>query len=471
MAAQKQTNGRTSDQELREWQDAAHACAKKLGLDVEKDQLKSPDAFGIIQAGLEAAFSTKDSGIEDADAAELAKEMARLRLDIDQERGEKTELQARLSSAAELETTVAGILESLASLEDLPEALPADIPESLHLGLTHVLEQCRASLKSKEQIAALESQLETTGRQLRQVTEAKEELGKDYDLLLERIGTMKDALKAKMNAESDEVKRLRKESADAKKAANATISQKEKAMRELHRELDETKRALWSSQETASRAQSELTDATSETDRHISDLTARLKAAEERLKSETTLHEQLEDRVEQLQSDLNQALNSESQWVEEREVHLVTIQNLQRALENLQESKDAEVDLAVERLREELRLCTKQQRAAVARAENAEGKLRRIELSGATAEQSQQKISSQQAEIERLRHEVAVLKDHLGESMRRLREESNEFNLDKRVITNLIVGFLALPYGDSKRYEILQLMSSILQFSEEQQQK
>ncbi|KAJ1837636.1 hypothetical protein LPJ57_011368, partial [Coemansia sp. RSA 486] len=84
---------------------------------------------------------------------------------------------------------------------------------------------------------------------------------------------------------------------------------------------------------------------------------------------------------------------------------------------------------------------------------------------------SQQKISSQQTEIERLRHEVAVLKDHLAESMRRLREESNEFNLDKRVITNLIVGFLALPYGDSKRYEILQLMSSILQFSEEQQQK
>ncbi|KAJ1893655.1 hypothetical protein LPJ66_005624, partial [Kickxella alabastrina] len=85
--------------------------------------------------------------------------------------------------------------------------------------------------------------------------------------------------------------------------------------------------------------------------------------------------------------------------------------------------------------------------------------------------QSQQKISELQTEIERLHHEIAVLKDHLNESMHRLREESSEFNLDKRVITNLIVGFLALPYGDSKRFEILQLMSSILQFSEEQQQK
>ncbi|KAJ2599452.1 hypothetical protein H4R99_003710 [Coemansia sp. RSA 1722] len=479
MAAQKQTNGRVSDQELKEWHNAAYACAQKLGLTIERDQVESPDVFGLIQTSFEAASSgAKDSGIEDGDSAALAKELAQLRIDVDQERSDKAAVEAKLSQSTEMETYVADVLETLVSLGDLPQNIPTDIPERLHSGLERVLDQCRALLKANEQVSTLESELQTANKQLQEVTEAREELGRDYDLLLERIGTMKDALKAKMNAESDEVKRLRKESADAKKAANATISQKEKAIRELQsaqktmqKELDDTRRALWSSQEIASRAQSELTDTNSEADRLVSDLTARLKTAEEHLRSETALHEQLEDRVEQLQSDLNQALNSESQWVEEREVHLVTIQNLQNALENLQESKDAEVDLAVEKLREELRLCTREQRTAVARAEKAESKLRRVELSGTSAEQSQQKISSQQTEIERLRHEVAVLKDHLGESMRRLREESNEFNLDKRVITNLIVGFLALPYGDSKRYEILQLMSSILQFSEEQQQK
>ncbi|KAJ1644670.1 hypothetical protein J3B02_002645 [Coemansia erecta] len=478
MTAQKQINGKVNDPVLQEWHNAANAFSQRIGLSVEKSQIESPGIFGIIQANLETASNARDSGIEDSDSNELIKEMARLRLDIDQERNEKAEMEVRLSSAAELETSITKAVESMASLENLPESLPKTIPEKLYSGLNYLLEHCRASLKTKEQVALLESQLEVTDKQLREATEAREELSKDYDLLLERIGTMKDALKAKMNAESDEVKRLRKENDDARKAANATISQREKTIRELQeaqkalqRELDETKRALWNSQEIASRAQTELTDTASETDRLISDLTARLKAAEERLKSEAALHEQLEDRVEQLQSDLNQALNSESQWVQEREVHLVTIQNLQNALENLQESKDAEVDMAVEKLREELRTRTKEQRVAVARAEKAEGKLRRIELSGATAEQSQQKINMQQAELERLRHEVAVLKDHLSESMRRLREESNEFNLDKRVITNLIVGFLALPYGDSKRYEILQLMSSILQFSEEQQQK
>ncbi|KAI8325396.1 hypothetical protein GQ54DRAFT_246199, partial [Martensiomyces pterosporus] len=306
-------------------------------------------------------------------------------------------------------------------------------------------------------------------------------LNKDYDLLVERIGTMKDALKAKMNAESDELKRLRKETAQAKAdtlAAEETISSRdtkimdlEGSTQALRSELGDIKKALWESQEAAGRMQSEYTDSAEESSRQATELRARLQAAEERMEAEAAERNQLEDRVEQLQSELNQALNSESQWVDERELHMVTIQNLQGALESLQEAKDSEVDIAVEKLREELRASTKSQRAAVTRAEQAETRLRKIELSGATAEQCQQKITDQATEIEKLRHEVAVLKDHLNESMRRLREEGNDFNLDKRVITNLIVGFLALPYGDSKRFEILQLMSSILQFSEEQQEK
>ncbi|KAJ1876632.1 hypothetical protein LPJ57_004387, partial [Coemansia sp. RSA 486] len=252
MAAQKQTNGRVSDQELKEWHNAAYACAQKLGLTIERDQVESPDVFGLIQTSFEAASSgAKDSGIEDGDSAALAKELAQLRIDVDQERSDKAAVEAKLSQSTEMETYVADVLETLVSLGDLPQNIPTDIPERLHSGLERVLDQCRALLKANEQVSTLESELQTANKQLQEVTEAREELGRDYDLLLERIGTMKDALKAKMNAESDEVKRLRKESADAKKAANATISQKEKAIRELQsaqktmqKELDDTRRAL-----------------------------------------------------------------------------------------------------------------------------------------------------------------------------------------------------------------------------------
>ncbi|KAJ2394690.1 hypothetical protein GGI05_001925, partial [Coemansia sp. RSA 2603] len=328
-------NGTNDSQRLHEWEEAAREYAKELGIHTgdSDDVAEGPVIFSAIKNYIESAISSKDSGYEGDATEDLTAELAQLRLDFEKERDTRSTLE-------------------------------------------------RSALEACTRIDELETQLQNAKEQARDAAEAREELSRDYDLLLERIGTMKDALKAKMNAESDELKRLRKELSDSKASASSAISQKDKTIRNLEtmqkkiqRELDETKRVLWESQELASRAQSELTDTASESDRLISELRTKLKIAEENLRSELSLREQLEDRVEQLQSDFNHALNSESQWVGEREVHLVTIQNLQSALESLQESKDAEVDMAVERLREELRSCTKEQRAAIARAEKAETRL------------------------------------------------------------------------------------------------
>ncbi|KAJ2778366.1 hypothetical protein H4R18_004642 [Coemansia javaensis] len=465
---------------LREWESEAGDWAAVLGLAPAGAQ--GPAVLRLIRERIAA------SNASDSDAERLVHEIAQMRLDGAREAESKraleerlAALEGRLESAAADEAALARALDGLAAGESIPDT----VPEGLRPGLERLRQglqqkqpaQPAASESSKaknDRIRELSEQLGSAQAELATATAAREELGRDYDLLLERIGTMRDALKAKMNAESDELKRLR---AEAAAAAEALAQQREESDRcrglcERQRaELDQAQRALWECQESASRAQYEQQQAAAEHERRAVELQARLGAAEDQLASDTAQHARLEERVEQLQSELNRALNAESQWVEEQEVHLVTIQNLQSALEALQEAKDADVDIAVERLRDELRAAAAAQRAAEGRAEQAEGRLRQAELSGATAEQCQHTIAAQAGELERLRREVAVLKDHLNESMRRLREESSEFNLDKRVITNLVVGFLALPYGDPKRFEILQLMSSILQFSEEQQAK
>ncbi|KAJ2360895.1 hypothetical protein IW150_007378, partial [Coemansia sp. RSA 2607] len=355
---------------LHEWEEAAREYAKELGIHTgdSDDVAEGPVIFSAIKNYIESAISSKDSGYEGDATEDLTAELAQLRLDFEKER----------DTRSTLESTVSQTLGNIDSLTSVPDTLP----KSIYSGFERLLNDRRSALEACTRIDELETQLQNAKEQARDAAEAREELSRDYDLLLERIGTMKDALKAKMNAESDELKRLRKELSDSKASASSAISQKDKTIRNLEtmqkkiqRELDETKRVLWESQELASRAQSELTDTASESDRLISELRTKLKIAEENLRSELSLREQLEDRVEQLQSDFNHALNSESQWVGEREVHLVTIQNLQSALESLQESKDAEVDMAVERLREELRSCTKEQRAAIARAEKAETRL------------------------------------------------------------------------------------------------
>ncbi|KAJ2259604.1 hypothetical protein GGI01_003540, partial [Coemansia sp. RSA 376] len=431
--------------------------------------------------------------ISDTANGDLSLELTQLRSELDAERKSRQaleqsneELGLKLKAFTDGEAAVSALLSSgLNTADNIPDVVPTSLRAGLEL-VAGQLKQLQATSQEERsqhatRVSALEAQVSEVHMKLNESTSAREELAQDYDHLLQRIGTMKDALTAKMSGESEELKRLRREVAGAKSATSLaekavaqsedTVRGLEKTMRAMRKEMDETKHALWESQETASRVQGEYAAEADDAARQISALQAKLLAAEAQLEADGMQRDQLEDRVEQLQSDLNQALNSEGQWVGEREVHLVTIQNLQGALERLQESKDAEIDMAVEKLRDELRTATKDLRAALARAERAEGQLRKSELSGATAEQYQQRLAEQVGELERLRHEVAVLKDHLNESMRRLREESSEFNLDKRVITNLIVGFLALPYGDSKRFEILQLMSSILQFSEEQQEK
>ncbi|KAJ2387428.1 hypothetical protein GGI23_006277, partial [Coemansia sp. RSA 2559] len=483
------------ESQLSEWETVARDWAVQLGVSAAEEG--STSALSLLRS-IKSLVDTSELNTAKS-TADVTPEMSQLRIDSaagvvpttksseDQQRMKQrvAELESKLKSFADGEAEVVRVLDLL----DTDVAIPTTVPEAVRPGLERIAnvlcslktEAETAANKYKEKTENLERMVDAAKADLKDVTDAREELTKDYDLLLERIGTMKDALKAKMNAESDELKRLRKELASAKSelgSTNEALTQQRKqqgqtegTISKLRRDLDDTKKSLWDSQELANRLQSEYSDLAHDTERQISELQIKLQTAERQLESEISQSGQFEDRIEQLQSDLNEALNSESQWVEEREVHLVTIQNLQSALESLQESKDADIDMAMEKLREELRACTKEQRVAESRAEQAESRLRKIELSGATAEQCQQRISDQSNEIERLRHEISVLKDHLNESMRRLREESNEFNLDKRVITNLVVGFLALPYGDSKRYEVLQLISSILQFSEEQQEK
>ncbi|KAJ1950467.1 hypothetical protein FBU59_000666 [Linderina macrospora] len=437
---------------------AAAAKARNDSDDGSGSQWKAAMLELASGLGVTATINTTSDG--DARVEELTEQISKLQIEAQA----KKELEDKVRIQAGVEAAVVLALETFATAEQVPETVPAAIRSEIE----------RIRSEHTKQADELRQQLEESKSELEEATEAREELSRDYDELLERIGKMKDGLKAKMSADSEQVKRLRAELSQASaatKASETKTKQLEESLQLAASQLDATKRALWDSQETAERASSELSAATEQASRVAAELGGKVAAAEARMAAEAEERAQLEERVEQLQTELNQALNAEGQWADERDVHMQTITNLQGALEDLQATRDAEVDLAVEKLREELRLGSQQVRTASARAEQAEQRLRRIEVSGATAEQWQHKLGSQAAEIEKLRHETVVLKEHLDESMRRLREESNDFNLDKRVITNLVVGFLALPYGDSKRYEILQLMSSMLQFSEEQQEK
>jgi regulator of replication initiation timing len=66
---------------------------------------------------------------------------------------------------------------------------------------------------------------------------------------------------------------------------------------------------------------------------------------------------------------------------------------------------------------------------------------------------------------------AVILNEHLTKALRLLKRASPSSTVDKLVMTNFLLQFLSLPREDTKRYEILNLIASLLEWNDEQRQK
>lgn len=57
------------------------------------------------------------------------------------------------------------------------------------------------------------------------------------------------------------------------------------------------------------------------------------------------------------------------------------------------------------------------------------------------------------------------------EALRRLRRSSTDTNVDRRLVTNILLSFLTTPRADSKRFEMLSLLATILSWSDDEREK
>jgi hypothetical protein len=64
--------------------------------------------------------------------------------------------------------------------------------------------------------------------------------------------------------------------------------------------------------------------------------------------------------------------------------------------------------------------------------------------------------------IGKLRHEAVTLNEHLTKALRILKKGRPEDNVDKQIITNYFLQFLAIDRSDPKKFEALQLISALL---------
>ncbi|PVU95230.1 hypothetical protein BB561_001965 [Smittium simulii] len=319
--------------------------------------------------------------------------------------------------------------------------------------------------------------------QYNQVVKEKKQLEVDYEMLLEKVGKMQTSLLAKMKVESKEAEELRSQLDYCKEtiAQNKFLADKfEQDKLLLENKIKHYEEELLQNHETIveMRYQLDIDRQAFQTD--IRDLeTSYLNKEKDieryklELESSSAYIASLKEKNSEIQADLSKLLADQNSWTEERNVQNITIQNLQSALENLQMGNESEVRDILDQLHEEKQNAENiknQLREKVSQLESEITKLTNVN-DLRNYENLKSQLAEQSSIVSQLRQKIFLLNENLTDTMRRLKEGNDENMLDKRVITSLLVSFFSMSYGDSKRYEVLQLIANILQLDEQQKQK
>ncbi|KAJ3026194.1 UNVERIFIED_CONTAM: hypothetical protein HDU68_006068 [Siphonaria sp. JEL0065] len=177
-----------------------------------------------------------------------------------------------------------------------------------------------------------------------------------------------------------------------------------------------------------------------------------------------------EENAAEAQKDAMEARMLLEDAVKGRERDLVSLNNLQSVLEEFQASKEAEIELAIETITKQLNSATQSLQEYKARALAAETQLSEIDQSSLpNAQEVQLQLQEKTAEIGKLRGRVISLETYLSEAIRRAASADNQ--VDRRLVSNLIVSFLSAPRGDSKRFEMLTVIASVLKLTDEDKVK
>ncbi|KAF9134298.1 hypothetical protein BGW39_007466 [Mortierella sp. 14UC] len=338
-----------------------------------------------------------------------------------------------------------------------------------------MIQNLQATVASNEQL------LITIREDLQKTTNERNHFQTQHRALLDRVTNMKSTLGTKLQADMDNINTLRQQ-IDQLTAQNndylLTIKQLEEELMASHEHYEKTSRELEHLRRRLVDIQEDASAEVVEKENLIHELQSRLQREErEREDWETMASEQraskdqavVNMRAMERERDAARA-EKESIRVElDREIE--SLNNLQSVLEEFQSAKESEIQFALEGLHRQLNHSNASLEEFQHRALAAEEQLQNLTLDVERAHQLEREVKEKNLTIGKLRHDAVIQQGHLTEAMRRLREENSQNTVDIPLISNLFISFLNIPRGDQKRFEILQLISGVLKFTDEQREQ
>ncbi|KAK2021551.1 hypothetical protein LX32DRAFT_687722 [Colletotrichum zoysiae] len=376
----------------------------------------------------------------------------------------------KAAAAAREERPAAGSDDATAKLDALTKEREA---------LRSEVEQLRKQLETiqethSETVAQLKSELDETST-------AKEQAEESYEALLERVNHLKSTLGERLKRDRAELEEAKErieelESQNEELQNDARASQDEAA--KLREELQDTSREATSlrsrsnlSQQNWVKEREELTRLVASLKDEVETTTNAMGEWEVIAMEERSVKESLAEKVSELEEQVAGLRDGYESAAAERDGQSHVIDNLQKALREIQDARKRELREMVETSEEQLQAMKKLVQDADSRATEAEAAKEKLTKELERTAPFEKEVKEKNLLIGKLRHEAIVLNDHLTKALRYLKKTKPEDNVDRQVVTNHLIHFLMLDRSDPKRFQILQVMAGYLNWTDEQREQ
>ncbi|KAH0543630.1 hypothetical protein FGG08_002068 [Glutinoglossum americanum] len=359
------------------------------------------------------------------------------------------------------------------------------------------VEHLRKSLKEVQ--AKHGEELAAVNEQLKGAREDKENADSRYRDLLGRVSTIKSQLGERLRADAEELSQARNSIAELERQNQSLQASNETHQSELaklrqedeqrSKELSSLRNRMNLSQQNWSKEREDLITREALAREEFEAARQAMQDWEVLAMEERSIRESQGDRMTVLEEQLSNTKEAYEKAASERETNALSVDGLQRALQDIQDGQYGGISdfgLAADTIflarKRELRELVETSHAQV---ESLRGQLQEVDKRASDAELAllvnqkeleralpfEKEVKEKNLLIGKLRHEAVILNDHLTKALRFLKKGNPEDNVDRQIVTNHFLHFLTLDRSDPKKFQVLQLIAALLNWTEEQREQ
>jgi chromosome segregation ATPase len=270
---------------------------------------------------------------------------------------------------------------------------------------------------------------------------AKEHAEAQYQTLLTRVEKIKETLgdrlkrdKAELGEAKDRVEELEAQNDELQRTVEAREEEADRLREEVQeqgRELTGLRSRTNLSQQNWFKEKDDITRQMQHLKSELESTTAAMGEWEVIAMEERSLRESLSDKVSDLEEQLTGAREAYERADADRDAQSQAVDRLQRALQELQDTRKRELREMVESTEEQVQALKKRAQEADAKAAEAESARETLSKELERTVPFEKEVKEKNLLIGKLRHEAIVLNDHLTKALKYIKKTKPEETIDK----------------------------------------